>query len=151
MDAITQVEEWYHKYAPSSYYYMPMSYSETFALTYIQNMIDDAYVKARVTGGFEVRVILGNVNYLLKCDSTSDAALFLKLRILRNCINYPESPDEILSEIVTRSAVEYRGRAYCEMGDISRENPNKVFELTAEKYFEKGIRQNPEENCEIFI
>ena len=150
MDAITQVEEWYHRYAPLAYHYKPMSFSETFAFTYIQNMIDDAYVKARVTGGFDVRVILGNVNYLLKCDPTSDAALFLKLRILRNCINYPESPDEILKEIVTQSAEEYRGRAYCEMGDISRENSNKVFELTAEKYFEKGVSQSPEEYCGLY-
>lgn len=148
--AIAQVEEWYLRRAPSSYYHRPISFSETFALTYIQNMIDDAFVKAKVTGGFDVRVILSNANYLLNCDPASDAALFLKLRILRNCLNYPESPDEVLKEVVARSAEEYRGRAYCEMGDICRENRDKIFDFAAAEYFEKGVSQNPEEYCGLY-
>ena len=145
---ISQVENWYQSQAASAY--RGLTFNETFAFTYVQNMINDAYVKARVSGGFDVRIVLRNANYLLKCNPSSAAVQFLKLRILRNCIHYPESPDEVLMWISDRSADEYRGRAYCEMGDIARENPNAVFNHTAVEYFERADDGNLEEYCGLY-
>lgn len=148
MDAISQVESWYREYAVS----VPKKavFSEEFALTYIQNMIDDAYVKAHVTGGFDVSIIFRNANYLLKRNSGYTAVWLLKLQILRNCINYTEWPDDVLKQFISRSAPEYRGRAYCEIGDISRENPNKIFKFSPEEYFEKADDGNPEGYCGLY-
>lgn len=148
MDAINQMEGWYRGYAVSVH--KKVAFSEEFALTYIQNMIDDAYVKAHVRGGFDVSIIFRNANYLLKRNSGYTAVWFLKLQILRNCINYTEWPDEVLKQFVSRSAPEYRGRAYCEIGDISRENPNKIFKLSPEEYFEKVDDGNPEGYCGLY-
>lgn len=148
LDAIGQVESWYREYAV--FVYKNLSFSEEFALTYIQNMIDEAYIKAHVPGGFDVRVILRNANYLLKCDPGSTAILFLKLQILRNCINYQENPDSLLEEIISRTVIEYRGRAYCEMGDILRENPDKVFKHSALEYYAQADDNNPEGYCGLY-
>lgn len=147
-DAIFQVERWYQDHSESVN--KMMTFNEIFAFTYIQNMINDAYIKAHVPGGFDVRIVLGNANYLLKCNPSSDAVQFLKLRILRNCIHYQESPDELLTWISHRSAYEYRGRAFCEMGDIARENPNAVFSFPAEEYFERANDGNWEEFCGLY-
>lgn len=147
-DAISQVEKWYQDHTKTVS--KVITFCETFAITYIQNMINDAYVKARVPGGFDVRIVLSNANYLLKCDPSSDATQFLKLRIFRNCIHYKESPDELLTWISHRSAYEYKGRAFCEMGDIVRENPNAIFSAPAEEYFEQADDGNWEEYCGLY-
>lgn len=147
-EAINQVESWYQEYVVLVY--KNLSYGEEFALTYIQNMIDEAYIKAHVPGGFDVRVILRNANYLLKCNPNSTAVLFLKLQILRNCVNYQENPDSLLEKIVSGTEKEYKGRAYCEMGDIVRENSDKVFKFSALEYYEQADDNNPEGYCGLY-
>lgn len=143
LETIALLETWHHEYGMSSYRLGKMAFSEMFALTYIQNMINDAYIKARVPGGFDVRVVLSNVDYLLKCDPDCDSALLLKLRIMRNCIDYPENPEKLLKKIVVNTAPPYLDKGYCEMGDIIRENADKVFYHTPADYFERARRVNP--------
>lgn len=142
LKAIEQVENWYHEYAAA--YSKRRTFGESFAFTYIQNLLDEAYIKARIRGGFDTRMILQNTNYLVKCTPDSNAVLLLKLRILRNCINYQESPDMLLKRYIVRAAEEYWGKAYSEMGDMSRENPDKVFDYSPVEYFNLACEQNPE-------
>ena len=148
LKATGKIEEWYQDYTTSLQ--KKAAFCEEFALTHIQNTVNESYIKAHVRGGFDVDVVFRNANYLLKRNSGCEAAWYLKLQALRNCVNYKEWPDEILENFVSKSASEYRGKAYCEIGDISRENPDKIFDRTTEEYFEKADDQNPEGYCGLY-
>ena len=118
-DAISDVEKWLDNYIEKLV--DKLTYVEMFAIIYLQNLINEGYIKARKTGGYDAKVMLRNANYLLRSEIETAAVHFLKLQILHNCISFSERPDDILNVIVRQSRSEYISRAYCEMGDIYRE------------------------------
>ena len=135
-NAITDAEEWLQTYLERLK--DKLSYVEMFAIIYLQNLINEGYVKARSTGGYDAMVMLRNANYLLRSEKETAAVWFLKLQILHNCINFTERPDDILNMIKARPKPEYFSRAYCEVGDIYREEKNKSSDLEVYDYYEKA-------------
>ena len=134
--AITDTEEWLQTYLERLK--DKLSYVEMFAIIYLQNLINEGYVKARSTGGYDAMVMLRNANYLLRSEKETAAVWFLKLQILHNCISFIERPDDILNLIKAWSKPEYISRAFCEVGDIYREEKYKSSDLEVVDYYENA-------------
>lgn len=132
--AISAVEEWLKNFTHGVD--GSLTYPEMFTIVYLQNLLDEGYVKARKRGGYDTSLLLRNANYILKYESEASAVQLLKLKILHNCINFSERPDDILQIILEQSEQEYISEALCEMGDIFREDGSKVSDREAVEYYE---------------
>lgn len=134
--AITGAEAWLQTYQDGLK--GNLSYIEMFAIVYLQNLINEGYIKAGKTGGYDAEIMLRNANYLLRSEIETDAVYFLKLQILHNCIGFKERPDDILNMIKEKSKPEYISRAYCEVGDIYREDGEKGSDREVTAYYENA-------------
>lgn len=133
--AINNVQKWYDKYL--NVLGERLAFIEMFTLTWLQNLINEGYIKARQNKGYDRDILLKNANYLKKLKPEMPAVLFLKLQILHNCINCDERLEDIMNQILEKSAPEYVGRAYCEMGDLLRDNEDRDYKHTADEYYGK--------------
>lgn len=136
IQAISEVEEWLHDYISGISNASTLTYVEMFTIIYLQNLVDEAYIKAKQRGGYDVSRLLRNANYMLSHEVETDAVLFLKLQILHNSVNFVERPDEILRTILNQSPPEYIDKAFCEVGDIYREDRSKVPDMDIVDYYE---------------
>lgn len=139
IQAVSDTKEWLENYAREIIY--PLTYAEMFMIVYLQNLIDEGYIKARKTGGYDTSKMFRDANFLLNNEPEADAANFLKLQILRNSINYREIPEDILSDIEKTSAPEYVGIAYKEVGDIYREESYRN-NFACISFYEKSLLLN---------
>lgn len=133
--AISSIEKWLKNYTYSLS--GSMTYPEMFTVVYLQNLLNEGYVKARKYGGYDVNLLLQNTDYMLKYEEDSEAVLFLKLQILHNSVYFQDSIDDILKEIAERVKPEYVSGAFCEAADIIREDKSQDFATEAVDYYEK--------------
>lgn len=135
LNAVINIEKWYKEYL--SALDEKLTYSEVFTITYLQNLTNEGYIKAHKKGGYDTSILLKNANYLKKLKPEAVAVQFLKLQILHNCINCDEHLEDILYEIIEKSAPEYVSKAYCELGDLLRDNENWEYRHSADEYYEE--------------
>ncbi len=136
IQAISEVEEWLHDYINGISSVGTLTYVEMFTIVYLQNLVDEAYIKAKQRGGYDVSRLLRNANYMLSHKEEAEATHFLKLQILHNSVNFAERPDDILDVIREQSPSEYSDQAFCEVGDIYREDRSKVSDMDIVGYYE---------------
>ena len=134
--SVSQVETWLNEFIRKLG--KELTYSEMFTILYLQNLINEGYIKARRRGGYDTSLILQNANYLLNHEVETDAVHFLKLQILHNSINFSERPDDILKTIMQQSKPEYMSKALCEVGDIYREKTGKTGDYEVADYYEEA-------------
>lgn len=132
--AVSQIETWLENYIENTE--LELAYQEMFALTYLQNLINEGYIKARRNGGYDTNKLLNDANYLLNSETDVDAVHYLKLQILHNSVDFLERPEDILEKIAEVSAPEYLDRAAGEVGDIYREEPERVSKSLLSEYYE---------------
>lgn len=132
--AIKDVEKWLQNYLENVE--LDLTYPELFAITYLKNLINEGYIKARRSGGYDTTELFRNANYLLHEEPDADAVLYLKLLILHNSINFSERPEDILEIIQKVSAPEYVGKAAGEVGDIYREEQRRISKYDLTDYYE---------------
>lgn len=113
-----------------------MTYPEMFAICYLQNLVNDGYIKARVRGGYDTSLLFRNANYMLKNEAEPEAVYLLKLQILHNSINFKERPDDILRTMKGSCPPEYIGEALFEIGNLYREDQNKRSDFSVTDYYE---------------
>lgn len=143
ISAVKDVEKWIRSYIVNTE--LDLTYQELFAITYLKNLINEGYIKARISGGYDVTELFQNANYLLHEEPQADAVLYLKLLILHNSINYLERPEDILKMICEVSAPEYIGKAVGEVIDIYREVPERTSRFDIRTYY-KLINERDVEN-----
>lgn len=133
--AVFEVERWIQELANNVD--DVLTCAEMFAFVYLKNLVDEGYIKARVRGGYDTSIMLKNANFLLNNYREMEAVHFLKLQILHNSINFNERPDDILRVMENEVPLLYLNKAYSEVGDIYREETNRISELSVIEYYEK--------------
>lgn len=94
---------------------------DIFAVTYMQNLINDGHIVARTRGGWDTLKLWHDVGYLVNCNYNYGEAYKLKFRIMHNQINLEQLPDELFNEMKDDVQPEYLDEARILMGDIYRE------------------------------
>lgn len=125
MRATEYIEQWYQEYIEIFQRNSRTTYVEAFALTYLQNLANEGYVKAGMRKAFPDEMIFANISYLMKLRRRDDAVLHLKLMAMHNADRLREDPIKILDEIAETAAPEYMNQAYCEAAEIYREIPGQ--------------------------
>ena len=133
--AVSEVERWIQELANNVD--DVLTCAEMFAFVYLKNLVDEGYIKARKRGGYDTSIMFRNANFLLDNYREMEAVHLLKLQILHNSINFSEKPDDILRTIENEIPHLYVGKAYNEIGDIYREETNRISELSVVEYYEK--------------
>lgn len=136
--SVNETEAWLEDYIKECNNVLSLSYVEMFTIVFLQNLIDEGYIKARRRGGYDTSLMFRNANYILNSVPRADAVHLLKLQILHNSVNFNERPDEILRIISEQSAPEYISRAFCEVGDIYREDKSKIADRRVTEYYEEA-------------
>ena len=162
IQAVSDTKEWLENYARETIY--PLTYAEMFMIVYLQNLIDEGYIKARKTGGYDTSKMFRDANFLLNNEPEADAVSFLKLQILHNSINYLERPEDILNDIERVFAPEYVGVAYKEVGDIYREESYRsnsscisfyerslLMNYSLETMYRIGLEYEHSGNCNLYF
>ena len=118
-DSINVIDEQMRKLAAGMY--DRLTNYDMFAVTYMQNLINDGYIVARTHGGWDTLKLWHDAGYLVNCNYNYGEAYKLKLRIMHNQINLEQSPDELFDEMKSDVQPEYLDEARILMGDIYRE------------------------------
>lgn len=118
-DSMSVVDEQMRKLAAGMY--DRLTNYDLFAVTYMQNLINDGYIVARTHGGWDTLKLWHDAGYLVNCNYNYGEAYKLRLRIMHNQINLEQLPDELFNEMKDDVQPEYLDEARILMGDIYRE------------------------------
>lgn len=121
--AVQFIEKWSRKYVETLARNSRLAYVEVFALTYLQNLVNEGCIKAGMDKVFVDEMIFSNTNYLMKFQRKDDAVLSLKLKLAHNSDRPLDEPMQLLDMIIENSSPEYINQAFCEMAEMYRENP----------------------------
>lgn len=119
LDSINVIDEQLRKLAASMY--DRLTNYDIFAVTYMQNLINDGHIVARTRGGWDTLKLWHDAGYLVNCNYNYGEAYKLKFRIMHNQINLEQLPDELFNEMKDDVQPEYLDEARILMGDIYRE------------------------------
>lgn len=118
-DSIDVIDEQLRKLAASMY--DRLTNYDMFAVTYMQNLINDGHIVARTCGGWDTLKLWHDAGYLVNCNYNYGEAYKLKLRIMHNQINLEQLPDELFNEMKSDVQPEYLDEARILMGDVYRD------------------------------
>lgn len=118
-DSMSVVDEQMRKLAAGMY--DRLTNYDLFAVTYMQNLINDGYIVARTHGGWDTLKLWHDAGYLVNCNYNYGEAYKLRLRIMHNQINLEQLPDELFNEMKDDVQPEYLDEAQILIGDIYRE------------------------------
>lgn len=146
--SVFELDEWIREYIAGVN--EELTYPEMFAICYLQNLVNEGYIKARTRGGYDTSLLFRNANYMLKNEADPEAVHFLKLQILHNSINFRERADDILETIRKSLAPEYISKACCEAGDIYREDQNRRSDFPITDYYENMDAEDSQNYCGFY-
>jgi tetratricopeptide (TPR) repeat protein len=117
---------------------------ERYAITYIQNFLNNCFLKIRQSNGFNTDKLLNNASRLHEMKPTANATLFLKFQVIGSINALDKRFEETAQELLKASENEFKNRVYYELGDRFRETGINEAKTKTIQYYSKIDDANKE-------